>query len=314
MQHSPALDAAEPAVQSQQALALRRLGHLLGLLLLLTVVVILGGALVRATHSGDGCGDSWPSCHGDLVPSADKSAQKTWVEWTHRASSGLMWLLSAGLALWSWRRLKAEDRVRRATLLSFFFMTTEALIGALLVVLRLVAYNDSALRVLWVAMHLLNTFLLLAAMTWAWWWAYRPELKTQPLPPQLRWLLRLSLLGMLVVGCTGAIAALADTLFPAVKQVSPWSPLLLRLRMWHPLVASGWGLILVLSAVRLAEYTRNLWLGVVIVVVLLLQMMVGWINISLLTPITAQLIHLALADGLWILLVASTAYAMGKRV
>jgi len=67
---------------------------LLGLLFY-TLLVILWGAWVRISHSGDGCGDTWPLCHGQMIPEAQQG--KTWVEYSHRMMSGLFGLLILAL-------------------------------------------------------------------------------------------------------------------------------------------------------------------------------------------------------------------------
>jgi len=35
-----------------------------------SILVILWGAYVRISFSGDGCGDHWPLCHGEVIPTA----------------------------------------------------------------------------------------------------------------------------------------------------------------------------------------------------------------------------------------------------
>ena len=52
---------------------------------LFTLFVILWGAYVRLSHSGDGCGQSWPLCKGQLFP----TQFYMWVEWLHRFTSAL---------------------------------------------------------------------------------------------------------------------------------------------------------------------------------------------------------------------------------
>ena len=55
------------------------------------VVVILWGAIVRATGSGAGCGSHWPLCNGVVLPNAEKAS--TLIEFAHRATSGIALLL-----------------------------------------------------------------------------------------------------------------------------------------------------------------------------------------------------------------------------
>jgi heme A synthase len=95
--------------------------------------VILWGAFVRATGSGAGCGSHWPLCNGELVPRAPQV--ETVIEFIHRATSGLAFLLVLGLFVLAWRVYPKGDLVRRAAALSFLFIVTEALVGAGLVLL-----------------------------------------------------------------------------------------------------------------------------------------------------------------------------------
>ena len=128
-----------------------------------TLFVILWGAFVRATGSGAGCGSHWPLCNGEVVPHSP--AWSTVIEFGHRLTSGLSLLLVIGL--WWGGRSRYPERApaRRAAGWSLFFMVTEALIGAGLVLFEYVADDARVARGFWVAGHLVNTFLLVAAMT-----------------------------------------------------------------------------------------------------------------------------------------------------
>jgi heme A synthase len=118
---------------------------------------------------------------------------------------------------------------------------------------------------------------------------------------------------VLLIGVSGAVAALGDTLFPASslaegirEDLSPTSHLFLRLRLWHPVFAvlgSGY-LIWVASAVRHRlpdAWSRRLALALGLLV--LLQVIVGSFNVVLLAPVWMQLLHLLMADVVWIVLV-----------
>src|SRR5919202_103315 len=107
----------------------------------LTLAVILWGAFVRASKSGDGCGAHWPLCNGSVVP--DPQSAKTLVEFAHRATSGVAFLLVVGLCVWAFRAFKRGHAVRWAAGLSGLLIVTESLIGAGLVLLRRVGGNAS---------------------------------------------------------------------------------------------------------------------------------------------------------------------------
>src|SRR3954468_6925819 len=133
----------------------------------LTLAVILWGAYVRASRSGDGCGAHWPLCNGSVVP--DATHAKTLVEFAHRATSGLAFLLVVALVVWAFRAFRRGHAVRAAAVASGVFIVTESLIGAGLVLLRLVADNASVARALYLSVHLVNTFLLVAALALTAW-------------------------------------------------------------------------------------------------------------------------------------------------
>jgi heme A synthase len=286
--------------------------------LLFTVAVVLWGAYVRATGSGAGCGAHWPLCNGEVVPRAPRL--ETLIELTHRLTSGLSLALVLALGAWAWRLFPPAHRVRRAAIASAFLILSEALIGAGLVLFGLVADNRSEVRSVVLALHLTNTFLLLAAL------ALTARLASHPDPVPAPWR-RAALFGwslaalaaVLVVGVTGAITALGDTLFPAAslahgleQDLSPGAHLLVRLRVYHPLVA-------ILTSVALAVFAQRQQrrfpaaLGRIpglLTGVIALQLLAGAGNVFLLAPVWLQLVHLALADAIWIALVVLTAAAL----
>ncbi len=269
--------------------------------LLYSVAVILWGALVRASLSGDGCGDHWPLCNGDVVP--PDPTTKTVIEFTHRLTSGLAWIFAA--AFW-WVSRRYGGLVKRGAKWVFFFMTTEALVGAGLVLTKMVADNPDAARGYWAAAHLLNTFALLYALTLHAYWASGGH--DRKLTGTNRWLVGLTFLLLCAVGASGAIAALGDTLFPAsdlaaglAADFDPDAHIFVRLRTFHPLLALGGALLsLILSVRAYGEGSRvAIYLGAFTV----LQVGAGFLNVMLLAPVWLQLTHLLIADALWISLV-----------
>lgn len=273
--------------------------------------VVLWGAYVRATGSGAGCGSHWPLCNGDVVPREPQI--ETIIEFTHRATSGVALLAVLGLFLWARRDAAPGHPVRTGALLSLIFIIIEALLGAGLVLFELVADDASSLRAFSMVAHLVNTFILLAMLTLTAWWASGgPPLRRDP-PPLEKWLILGSLIGLLAVGGTGAIAALGDTLFPAESlqqglrdSFSRESHPLVQLRKYHPLIAILVGLLVAGAAKFLARshdtpIVRRLSLAVVVLYGV--QLIAGATNIILLAPIWLQLLHLLLADFVWIAVV-----------
>ena len=215
--------------------------------------VIAWGAFVRATGSGAGCGSHWPLCNGEIVPRAPEIA--TIVEFGHRLTSGVALLLVVALVVGAWRRWPAGSPVRRAAAWSGFLMLTEALIGAGLVLLEYVADDTRVARGWWVGGHLVNTFLLVAALTLTAWYA------SGGTPPRWRRSgvlgagLAASLAGVLLLGVSGAVTPLGDTLFPVAslaegkaQTFSDSAHLFVRLRIWHPTLAIAVGAVVAAAA------------------------------------------------------------------
>ena len=282
------------------------------------LAVILLGAYVRATGSGAGCGAHWPLCNGEMLPR--EPALQTLIEFSHRLSSGLALLLVAGLVVGAWRAYPRGHLVRRGAAFTAAFMISEAAIGAGLVLLRYVADDTRVARGYWVAGHLINTFLLVAALALTAWWASGA--------PGPRWRDRRGLAaallgaaaGVLLLGVSGAVTALGDTLFPVATLAegkaltfSESAHLFVRLRVYHPLLALAVGTGVTLAA-ALAVRSRPLpavrRLAVAVVVLWIGQLLLGAGNVYLLAPVSIQLLHLLVSDLIWIALVLLTAAAL----
>jgi heme A synthase len=276
----------------------------------INIFVVLWGALVRATGSGAGCGDHWPLCNGAVVPQSP--AIQTVIEFTHRVTSGLALVFGVALCVWCYLRFPRGRQVRWAAGLSVFFLFLEASLGAGLVLLRYVGANASAGRAVYLAAHLTNTLLLLAALTATAWMARAPErtFRCRELPNPVR----IALGAAIAVSVTGAIAALGDTLFPAAslsagfqQDFSSASHMLLRLRGLHPAlaIASGiffcWVALRILREPRITTSARNTAMAIMLLVCL--QLFAGVLNVALLAPVWMQITHLFLADLVWVGLV-----------
>lgn len=276
------------------------------------LAVILWGAFVRASGSGAGCGAHWPMCNGQVIPHAP--SVKTIIEFTHRVTSGLALVLVILQYLWSRRLFANGDRARRAAGFGLVFIFTEALVGGGLVLFEMVAGNKSVARAWWMTGHLLNTFALVAALTLAWWFARQrrdeaPELPRKPYAA----LLSLSLVGVTIVALSGAIAALGDTLFPSASLAAGFrhdflatAHLFVRLRVWHPFFAVAVGIFLLVVSGRLLliEGTQSVRANATLVAALVVgQLSLGLVNLVMLAPIALQLVHLLVAQALWISLV-----------
>jgi heme A synthase len=275
------------------------------------ILVILWGAYVRATGSGAGCGSHWPLCNGVVVPRAP--GLETMIEFTHRLTSGLALLLVIGLFFWALRAYPKGHIVRFGASMSILFIVTEALVGAGLVLFEWVAHDASTGRVISIAVHLINTFLLLAALTLTAWWASGGERIVLRGHGIGLWLFVIAFLGMIVLGVTGAITALGDTLFPSAslqegiaQDFLPTAHFLIRLRVWHPMVAIIVGVYLWFLAGLIALFRANPRIHKIaafLAGLFFVQLVAGLVNLVLLAPVWMQLVHLLLADLVWIAVV-----------
>lgn len=300
---------------------MNRLARYSWLTLVVNVAVVLWGAVVRATGSGAGCGRHWPKCNGEVMPTL-RSA-KTMIEFSHRLTSGIALLMVVWLAVQAYRVRRDQPTVVRPAVASLVFMILEALLGAGLVLLRLVELDASVTRAISMALHLTNTFFLLGALTWT---ASAATFETRPSWVHAPSLARFLVVGgtalLLVTGVTGAIAALGDTLFPAstlaqgiAQDQAPTAHFLLRLRAIHPFVAVGAATLLVLATNRLAEdrSARITWLARLFQLSLAVQIVVGVTNLVLLVPLATQLVHLLVADAVVISFALLAAHTLGPR-
>lgn len=286
------------------------------------VLVILWGAVVRATGSGAGCGSHWPSCNGEIIPTP--RAIQTVIEFFHRMMSGGALILILILLIWGLRISPKGSPQRIGVIGSAVFIIVEALLGAGLVLLKLVNENTSALRAVAVAIHLLNTFILLAFVALNAWWASggkRITLRGQGrLLPAL---LGIGLAGVAVIGMSGAVTALGDTLFPSdsiahslAQQAEPSAHFLIRLRIYHPIIAILVG-VYSLYLVRLiytrfsAKNTRRM--SLILGGLLILQGTAGVTNVLLLAPLWMQIVHLLMADSVWISYILLSASVLSSQ-
>lgn len=279
--------------------------------------VIVWGAYVRATGSGAGCGEHWPICNGQVIPRAPSI--ETIIEFTHRLTSGLALIGVVALWVWARRTLARGHVVRQGAGASVVLMVVEALLGAGLVVFRLVVDDASTLRAVMMALHLINTLLLVGAITLTAWWASggeRLRVRGQGIAGTL---LGGALAGMLLLGSSGALAALGNTLYPQVTgleaHLAPTAHVLLKLSVLHPMLAlviGGYVLFAVVTSVALRRSPATVRLGGAVIGLYLLQVAAGVTNIFLQAPVWLQLVHLLIADSLWIALVCLTATVLAQ--
>jgi len=278
------------------------------------LLVIAWGAYVRATGSGAGCGAHWPLCNGDVIPRSPQI--ETIVEYSHRISSGLVLVLALVLVIWAWHSFPRGSRVRKGAAFVLLFTITEALVGAGLVLFELVAQNTSNIRAWSMIVHLINTYLLLGSIILTAWWSSRGDGQKIHWPGLSGFILLTGLVGLLLLGASGAVTALGDTLFPAntlaegLKQdSSPTAHIFIRLRVLHPVIATAIGVYLWGAVVWLRRRVKEPLIrktSTFLLALFVTQLVLGTINVILLAPVWLQMVHLVVSDLIWGALVLTT--------
>ena len=268
--------------------------------------VVIWGAWVRISFSGDGCGNSWPLCDGNLIPTAATPAK--WIEWSHRASTGLFGAWMILLVTLGFLNYPKGHPVRRPLILAFALTVAEALIGALLVKLELVSNNQSIARAWVMGIHQITSLMLTGSIFVAALYAqYALHDKTK------NWRVTAPL--FLVFGLvifSGALAALAGTLFPSINLISgiladfdSVSHILVRVRLSHPLLATCFCFLtiawLLMKRESLLFKARN-----VLYIFLVGNFIFGAMTLLNLSPTWMRLTHLALAHLLCMSLIYVT--------
>ena len=303
-------------------MAIKRFERYVWIVLGYTIIVILWGAFVRATGSGAGCGNHWPLCNGEVIPRAPML--ETIIEISHRLTSGLLLLLIVGLTFFSFRLFPKGHIVRRGGVLTLAFVIIEALFGAVLVLLELVAHNASLTRAFSMSLHLINTLVLVGVITLTGMWVRgiaAPDFKGRG--RLLTWVI-IGVVMTMLLGASGGIAALGDTLFPTTtfadglaQDFDMTANVLLRLRVLHPVIAIGTGIVMVIVSQLIAQMrpiagTRAA--SRVLLVAYVGQLMLGSLNLVFLAPIPIQLLHLFFADVIWVAFVVLIGLALQREV
>ena len=267
--------------------------------LFLSIASILAGAFVRATGSGDGCGATWPTCKGKIIPALSDTSEL--IEFSHRSVSGVLLVVTL-IIFAKTRRFQKDSLVRTVTNFLTFFVILEALIGAVIVIFEWVGLNSSLPRIIAVPIHLVNTFGLLGS------YAILCKILQDDLenirPMFNKNFILISSL-FLLSGATGSITALADVLFPSASFIEGFladfdktSEVLTRLRILHPIVSSTLSIVLYAYATGISKKynvrVKPLQLLIIFAVFL------GVFNVLSNIILPLSILHLAIADFLWI--------------
>ena len=267
--------------------------------LFLSIVSILAGAFVRATGSGDGCGATWPTCKGRIIPALTDTSEL--IEFSHRSVSGLLLIVTLIIFLKT-RKFQKGSLVKSVTNFLTFFVVFEAVIGAVIVLFEWVGLNSSLPRIVAVPIHLVNTFGLLGCFAILN-KILQDDLKEIKLIFNRNFILISSM--FLLSGATGSITALADVLFPSASFIEGFledfdktSEILTRLRILHPIISSALSVVLYVYSTRIdKKYGVNVKLLKTFVIIAVL---LGVLNVISNIVLPLSILHLAIADFLWI--------------
>ena len=286
------------------------------------------GRFLRASLSGDGCGEHWLTCGGEVIPSAPQL--KTQIEFLHRITSSLagitvIILLISAIVKWIKDKSVQNKLLLKMSVLSLILIIIEGIVGGLLVLTGNTAANWTPTRPFWMAAHLINTFTLIAVLALTAWFAGGGKsfslIKTKR---RVLLLILAAAAGIFIVGMSGSIAALSSMLYPSstlaegiAKDFSASSHYILRLRVFHPILSVLTGVFLIFLAGWIKKQSDdNKWTirwSNLLSILILVQFVSGGILVLLLTPIVMQLIHLFLADAVWIVFVLMTASFLGNQ-
>jgi heme A synthase len=97
-----------------------------------TFLLVIVGGVVRVSDSGLGCGPGgsgfhgWPFCNGDVVPGVDLNSV---IEYTHRAVAGAVSIMILALVVGAVRRYRANRVLVRATGAALVLVVAQAVLG-----------------------------------------------------------------------------------------------------------------------------------------------------------------------------------------
>ena len=264
-----------------------------------SILSILAGAIVRATGSGDGCGASWPTCNGRVIPSLETSSEI--IEFSHRSISGVLLIVTLLLFV---KSKDPDTPLLHKKLINYltFFVLLEAAIGAVIVIYEWVGLNSSLPRIIAVPLHLVNTFALLGFYTLIFYLLRESENKLSNFFDKR---IKIAFVLFFLTGATGSITALADVLFPSASFVEGFiedfdstSEVLTRLRILHPFVSTILSIFLFSESNRFKkEFAID---TSTIKVLIIVGVILGVLNVVSNIILPLSILHLLLADLLWI--------------
>lgn len=283
--------------------------------LIYNLAAVAWGVFVRASKSGDGGGAQWPLL--DLSHEPMNGAFARLVEGSHRVSTALCGVLAIALVVMAVRNFPKGHQARLFSFAALSLTLLEGAIGAALVLFGLVTINDSGARVGVMSFHVISTMLLvssiaLAAMSGMGSGRITSRGNASIIPSGI-----VAFLGVVVLGVTGAMNALSHTLMP-VKDVVAQSNRadahwLQQFQPLHPYLSIAVGVFICIFAAMLAHLRPSDTVKKatkIAAATFACQLLMGYVNIKLDAPIWMQMVHLVLADVVFVSLVVAFAFGL----
>lgn len=297
-----------------------RLSNFVWILLGFNILVILWGAWVRISGSGDGCGSHWPTCHGTFIPPSP--SVKTLTELSHRLTSAIAGLSSIALVVWSQKAFPKKHPVRLGAFLTLILIVVEGLLGAGLVLFRYIGTDDSVGRALYLPLHLANTFTLLGSLLYTGLSARGIQITFRNQGTYIYGVV-IALIAGLLTGMSGAIAALGDTLFPKLSTIkglesvfSGQAHYLIELRLLHPILALitiGILLWFVQATQKKRPSAEAQFWGDWTTRLIWVQLAIGILNVISKAAWYMQILHLGFATLMWLAVLGLAASGLHPR-
>lgn len=221
------------------------------------IVVLLQGALVTKTESGQGCGDSWPLCHGQVIPDTITTAE-TIIEYSHRFVSGILGIMVIILSIWMWRKFSHIRETKFLAFIAILFIVFQGLLGAAAVMWG----QSSAVLALHFGFSLISfaSVLLLTILVFE---EDRPQMRSPKITKGLKNFIYFIFVYLYVVVYTGALvrhtgSSLACDGWPLCNgQIIPPLTSSIAVQFGHRLAAGLLFLIILGFTIHVYRYYKN---------------------------------------------------------
>ena len=288
----------------------RPLSRTFALLTGLTWILVVFGALVRAKGAGLSCPD-WPLCFGEWIPRLDFGVM---LEWGHRTLAGFIGLSLVALLLWARSLPRARKVLGWLSPFSIVLLLVQAGLGGLTVLELLASWT--------VTLHLLCGNLFCLTLLWMTLRLRTLHQAPRPLPSlshgekKLLVLAALLLLAQMTYGglVSSQHAGFACQEWPTC-QGDVWFPAftgLIGLQVIHRLLAYALALTLGVMAWRFRGRGHLGRLSLAAAVVVLIQVVLGVLNVLWYVPVEITALHSAGAAGL-VLILAALFHEVSRR-